>query len=359
MIHALIMAGGTGTRFWPASRRARPKQLLALSGQRTMIQETVDRLEGLTAPENVLIITNQQLVDAIREQVPQVPASQIVGEPCKRDTAPCVGLAALQMLKSDPEATMVVMPSDHVIRPAATFRQALTTAVDFVERNDDAIVTFGIQPTYPATSFGYIEGGETLESTPMGDVQRIKTFREKPNSMVAAEYIASGTYYWNAGIFVMKAKTVVEALRKFEPEMLAGLERIEAARGTPQAREVFDREFESMTGKAIDIAVMERYDRAAVMAAPFQWDDLGNWQALGRMVESDENANARLGSHVAIRTRNCIVRTEDDHLIVTVGVEDLIVVHTDDATLVARRFDEESLRDVVKTLEAQGYDRYL
>ena len=214
MLHAIVMAGGSGTRFWPASRAALPKQLLPLAGDRTLLENTIERLEGLVPPDRTMVVTSARLLDAVRAQLPGLPESGLVGEPCKRDTAPCIGLAALLVSRTDPDATMAVMPSDHVIRPAEKFRDAIRQGERLVAATPGRLVTFGIRPTYPAESFGYIQQGEPLpvgaDDSPACAVAR---FREKPPASVAREYLAAGTYLWNAGIFVWKAATILAALR--------------------------------------------------------------------------------------------------------------------------------------------------
>jgi len=202
MLHAVIMAGGSGTRFWPLSRAATPKQLLQLTGKRSMIQMTVDRLGDLVGPDRTMIVTNRRQVASIAEQLPELASGAIVGEPCKRDTAPCIGLAANRVLRDDPNAVMAVMPADHVIEPDDVFQQAIRLAADLVEQSPGRIVTFGIKPTYPAEIFGYIHRGEALDEPPDGGVYRVEQFREKPDARAAAEYLESGEYYWNSGIFV-------------------------------------------------------------------------------------------------------------------------------------------------------------
>lgn len=363
MLHAIIMAGGAGTRFWPASRAARPKQLLDLVGGRTMIQATLDRLGDLVSPERTLVVTNERLVDAIRQQLPQLPAHAVVGEPCKRDTAPCIGLAAILVSREDDDATMVVMPADHVIETDEQFRGAVTYAAELVERQPERIVAFGVRPTYPAESFGYIERGEALKdaataSAPLKTFQ-VSRFREKPTAEVARQYLETGKCYWNAGIFVWKAKTILAALEKHEPEMYGHLQRIGEAFGKPDYADVFAREFAAIRGKSIDYAVMERHDAVIVVEAPYQWDDVGNWPSLARLRGTDENENTLAGKHLAINTRGTIVRSSNDHLVVTVGMEDCIVVHTPDATLVANKNDEESIRKVVELLKERGWEEYL
>lgn len=359
MLHAIIMAGGAGTRFWPASTKATPKQLLQLVGDATMIRQTVDRLAGLVESAQTLIVTNEQLVEPIREQLPELPAASIVGEPCKRDTAPCIGLAALLVSREDPDATMAVMPADHVIRATDKFQAALTQAAAMVDREPEQIVTFGIRPTYPAEIFGYIQRGERASALGAAPAFSVKQFREKPDAATAAEYLASGDYYWNSGIFVWKARTILDALAKRQAAMLTHLQKIVDVWGTDDQPKVFAEEFAAIEGISIDYAVMEHATNVAVIEAPFDWDDLGGWQSLTRLLGEDERGNTIVGKHLGLKTTDSIVRTSDEHLVVTLGLEDTIVVHTPNATLVANKNDEESIRKVVKELEKRGWAEYL
>ncbi len=368
MLHALIMAGGAGTRFWPVSRRQRPKQLLQLAGDASLLQQTVTRLEGLVPADQVLVMTNEALVAPVRQQLPQVPGDSIIGEPAKRDTAPCVALAAAILVERDPEAVMVVTPADHVIRPVEVFQQAIAYAVKLVERDPARLVTFGIKPTYPAESFGYIERGELLEGESLeqgtsGSAEpqayRVRQFREKPDHATATEYLASGSFYWNAGIFVWKAQTILAALGRFEPEMVEHVSTIAKHWHGDRRDEQFRESFSAISGKSIDYAVMEHYDNVVVVEAPFEWDDLGSWKALARLEGSDAQGNSIVGRHLGESTRNCIIHSDGRHLIATYNVDNLIIVHTDDATLVACRDSEESVRALVAALKERGWDDYL
>ncbi len=364
MLHAVIMAGGSGTRFWPESRHERPKQLLNLIGERTMIQATVDRLGDLIPTERVLIVTGKRLVPQIAEQLPSLPASSLLGEPCKRDTAPCIGLAAFQVSRHDPEAIMVVMPSDHVISPDRTFQQSLQLAADLVEESPGRIATFGIRPCYPAESFGYIERGAQLKLERTIDNRliyafEVEQFREKPKADVARQYVASGAFYWNAGIFAWKASTILSALEKYQPEMYARLKTIAAAFGTLEYEAVLEREFTAIRPVSIDYAVMEHADDIVVIEAPFAWDDVGSWQSIARLRGGDADGNTISGRHLSFKTTGSIIRSTGDHLVATLGVADCIVVHTPDATLVANKHDEESIRQLVKLLEERGWKEYL
>ena len=360
MLHAVIMAGGSGTRFWPASRAATPKQLLSLAGDSTMIRQTYERLGDLVTPEQTLIVTNHRLVDTIRGQLPELPATAVVGEPCKRDTAPCIGLAALLVSQNDPDATMAVMPADHVIRSVGQFQDAIRQAAGMVDRQPEQIVTFGIRPNYAAEIFGYIQRGARIDvPEAVAEAHLVKQFREKPDAATATEYVASGDYYWNSGIFIWKAKTIRDALAERQPEMLSHLEKIVAAWGSDQQQQVFTEEFTAINGISIDYAVMEHAQNVAVIEAPYDWDDLGSWQSLTRLRGADQHGNTVVGKHLGLNTHGTIVRSTDDHLVVTLGLEDLIVVHTPDATLVAHKNDEESIRQVVKELESRGWNEYL
>jgi mannose-1-phosphate guanylyltransferase len=360
MLHAVIMAGGTGTRFWPASRATTPKQLLSLVGKATMIRQTYDRLDGLVTPEQTLIITNRKLVEPIKAQLPELPATQVVGEPCKRDTAPCIGLAALLVSRHDPDATMVVMPADHVIRSSDRFQAAVRQAVELVQKRPKRIVTFGIQPTYPAEIFGYIQRGAAIDTR--GDAAptyTVKRFREKPNAATAAEYVGSGDFFWNSGIFIWKAKTILDALAEQQPLMLEHLKKIVAAWGTDKQTQVFNEQFAAIEGISIDYAVMEHAKDVAVIVAPYDWDDLGSWLSLARLLGTDKDENTIVGKHLGMNTKGTIIRTTDDHLVVTLGLKDCLIVHTPDATLVANKNDEESIRNIVKQLDQRGMTEYL
>ncbi len=354
MLHAIIMAGGSGTRFWPASRRLRPKQLLALSGDRTMLQGTLERLGDLVPADRQMILTNRDLVPAVSEQLPQLPIENIVGEPCKRDTAPCIGLAAALVQHRDPDAIMAVMPSDHVIRSDEQFQSGLAAAEQLIIEDPTRIVTFGIRPTYAAESFGYIQRGGSIKAPGSIAAFDVESFREKPDRQTAQQYVDSGTYYWNSGIFVWRASTILDALESNAPEMFQNLSCIADAIGTNRYEEVLEKEFTAIQGTSIDYAVMEGYPNVTTIEAPFTWDDLGSWQSLSRLNEPDAHGNTVVGSHLGIDSSGCIIVTEKGHTIATIDVQDLIVVQTKDATLVAPKHAEERVREIVQRLGDQN-----
>jgi mannose-1-phosphate guanylyltransferase len=359
MLYAVIMAGGSGTRFWPESRADRPKQLLKLAGRETLIRATIARLRELVPPERILVVTNERLVEPIRRELPELPPESVLGEPCRRDTAPCIGLAASLLLRREPEAVMAVMPADHLISQVEEFQAAIGFAERLIAEQPQRLVTFGIPPTYPAEVFGYIERGEPI-SRPAADpaAYRVQMFREKPDAATAREFLASGRFYWNSGIFVWRAATIDAALAKFEPEMHRRLAAI-AQSDERLFPEVFRREFEAIQGKSIDYAVMERHDDVAVIEAPFDWDDVGSWRSLARHYPADEHGNTVIGRHLGVHSSGCIVRGDDERLIVTLGVKDCIIVHTPDATLVANKHDEEAVRHVVAELKQRGWEEFL
>lgn len=357
MIHAVIMAGGSGTRFWPQSRQRLPKQLLKLAGDRTMIQQTLDRCAGLVDHASFWVVTNSVQVEKTREQLPELPAENVLTEPCARNTAPCVGLSAIHALHRDPEAILFIMPADHVISPIDVFQAATRKAVDVVQADASRLVLFGITPSFPATGYGYIERGGLMEGH--DGVFDVESFREKPALELAEQYVGAGNFYWNCGIFCWKAATIMEHLQQYEPESWQRLQTIAQAIGTPEYDAVLAAEFPQMNSISIDYAVLERASGVTVLEAPYNWDDVGSWLAVPRLAGTDDQGNTIDGDVVSIDTSNTIVRTTDDHLVATLGVEDLIIVHTPDATLVARRDDSERIKQILAELKERGADQYL
>ena len=355
MLHAVIMAGGSGTRFWPQSRRELPKQFLKLAGPRTMIQATVDRCRPWIPLRQITIVAGESHIPTAREQLPELPAENFFAEPCARNTAPCIALAALQLVARDPDAIMVVLPADHVIEPAAAFQEAVERAADIVQAESDQLVLFGVRPTFPATGYGYIEQGSAARQ----GSRTVASFREKPRLEVAEEFVRRGTFLWNCGIFIWRARQILDAIREFQPAMTAGLETLCRAVGTERWTATVADEFPRWPSISIDYAVLEQATRILVLEAPFTWDDVGSWRAVQRLLGSDTNSNTIDGRHIGVDTSGCIVRSSDQHLIATLGVNDLIVVHTADATLVANKRDEEAVRQLVDLLKAQGLQQYL
>lgn len=355
MLHAIVMAGGSGTRFWPKSRRNRPKQLLRLHGDATMLQQTVARVATMIPAERTYVITGADQAEATKGQLPQLPPENVVAEPCPRDTAACVGLAALIVAKADPDGTMIVMPADHVIQPAEKFLATVEAAARVIDEDPTAFVTFGIRPTRPETGYGYIERGELLGQPGGIALNRVVQFREKPDRETAERFLAEGRFAWNSGIFVWRARAILDALKQHRPNLYAALERVGKALGTPEEAEAIAREYPAMEKVPIDKAVMEKASNVRVLEVVYDWNDVGDWRALTSLVEPDAKGNTVQGDVHAVETSNCIVVSDDGGLIATLGVDDLVIVQSGGATLVARKDQLDRLKGLVEGLDKAGF----
>lgn len=359
MLHAMIMAGGGGTRFWPRSRQKRPKQFLTLTGERSLLQQAFDRTEGQVSLERLWVITAGAHGPEVARQLPGLSPDRIVGEPCGRDTAACIALGAALIARQDPDAVMLAMPADHVIEPVQEFRRAARVAEQMAEEHPEALITFGIPPTFPSTGYGYIHRGPQTASRQGIGVYRVQAFREKPAADLAEQFLAAGDYYWNSGIFVWKTATILAALQKRQPPLHAAVQRIAAAWPTPERETVLRREYEALERLSIDYAVMEGASDVLAIQAPFRWDDVGSWLALERMHPQDAENNTVLAQHCGMKTRDCLIVGDPAHLIATVGVDNLLIVQDGDVTLVADRRDESSVKQLVELLKKKGLEKYL
>jgi len=368
MFHAVILAGGSGKRFWPRSRVRRPKQLLCLTQRPhrgrtsapTLIQAAVAQLRGLFSLQRMLIVTNRAQVAATRSQLPGFPAENIIGEPESRDSAAAIGLAAVMLRCRDPDAVMAVMPVDQQVRPRRRLHQALRLAANLAAENR-LLVTFGVRPREPSVLFGYIERGVPLRvTTPLPfPVFRVARFWEKPNSARAACFVRSGRHYWNSGAFVWRADDILLAISRHAPVLAAGLKRIESAMGHTRFNRALAREYTSLPRISIDYAVMEKARNVVVVAVDYEWNDVGSWLALARLCPQDAAGNTWQAEHVALDTQGCIVAAERGHLIAALGVQNLIIVHTHDATLVCDRARAADVKVLVDLLARRGYHQYL
>ena len=341
-MQALILAGGSGTRFWPLSRRKRPKQLLALEGDRSLLQETVDRLHPLIPAENIWVCTNERLAEAVREQLPEVPAQQILCEPEGRNTAPAIGWSLISMSAAQRNEIVAVLPSDHRFGDPEGFRETLTRAGRVAER-DDRVMTLGVKPRWAETGYGYLELGNALEGGE--EAYEVAHFREKPDAATAEKYLAGGKHLWNAGIFVFKGTTLLRHLAHFEPEIGAGLEAIEAS--PEKVAELFP----TLPSISIDYAVMERLKGIATVPLDCGWSDLGSWEALTEVIPADEKGNRERGDTLALDSSNNLLFA-DQGQVVTLGVENLVVVRTGDTVLVMPRDRSQDVRNIVDRLKA-------
>jgi mannose-1-phosphate guanylyltransferase len=353
------MAGGGGTRFWPRSRQKRPKQFLTLVGDRTLVQQALDRVEELAPAERTWVITAAAHVEEVGRQLGRLPAGHIVGEPCGRDTAACIALGAALVAREDPKAVLLVTPADHVIEPVQEFRRAAHAAAQLADEHPEALITFGIPPTFPATGYGYIHRGPELTQRQGVGFSRARGFREKPQADVAEQFLVSGEYFWNSGIFVWRAAAVLDELRRQEPKLHAAVQRIAEAWPTDGRDDVFRHEYEALGRISIDHAVMEHAREVLVAQAPFRWDDVGSWLAVERMHPQDADGNTVLAAHCGLNTKRCIVVSDKGHLIATAGVADLLIVQEGDATLVADRRDEGAVKQLVELLKNKGLEKYL
>lgn len=352
---ALIMAGGRGERFWPKSRRELPKQFLSLTDDgKTMIQLTVERILPLVEMDDIYIVTNKDYKHLVREQLPEIPEENILCEPVGRNTAPCIGLGAIHIMKKYNDAVMYVLPSDHLIKFNNMFLASLKDAREVAIQGDN-LVTLGITPDHPETGYGYIKIGKSAAENRAYLVER---FVEKPSLEVAKEYLATEEYLWNSGMFVWKVSTILMNIQKHMPNMYQNLMRIQAAIGTEEEEAVLNREFSSMESQSIDYGIMEKAGNIYILPGTFGWDDVGSWLAVGRIKKTNESGNVVNGNIITISTHNCIIQG-DKKLIATVGIEDLIIVDTDDATLICAKDSAGDIKKVLENLKICNRDEYI
>ncbi|ACL71031.1 mannose-1-phosphate guanylyltransferase [Halothermothrix orenii] len=358
MVTALIMAGGEGTRFWPLSRSNRPKQFLKLTDdQKTMLQETVERIKELVPPDKVFIATNESYKEAIKKQLPEVPEENIIIEPYKRDTAACIGLASLYIEKKFPGSTMVVLPADHLIKNKERFINILQKAVMTAAVGPN-LVTIGIEPTHPETGYGYIHFGELLHTIDEDRVYQVKEFTEKPDLDTAREFLEEGTYLWNSGMFVWRVETIQDKIEKHMPELSKAMERIRQALGTDLEDKVVREEFKELEGISIDYGIMEKASDIYVIPGDFGWDDLGSWPALERVKKVDKDGNVVLGKHYGIDTKNSIIHSEDK-VVTTIGLKDIVIVNTRDAILICDKKRAQEVKEIREILHRNGMEECL
>jgi len=351
MLHAMIMAGGGGTRFWPRSRKRTAKQVLNVVGERSLIQATMDRLSPVIPPERLWVLTNEHLRDTVIEQLPEIPKRQILAEPAQRNTAPAIGLAAHILHSVDRDAVMGVFPADHIVDKPAPYRAVLKSALKGAR--DGNLMVIGIQPRWPETGYGYIQSGAPVAAgSPFATVA---AFREKPDRVTAARYAADGHHLWNAGMFLFPPAVMLEELRKHAPEIAALLPALPAR--VSEDETALERFYQAAPSVSIDVAVMERSARALVVRAGFAWDDLGSWAALGE--ETGRSGNATRGRTLLLDSAG-VVAFADGGMVAAVGAKDLVIAHTRDATLVCPKDRVQEVRDLVARLRAEpGGDAFL
>lgn len=345
-IAVCVMAGGIGERFWPLSRTMRPKQLLAITGEKTMLRETIMRHAGLSDNENVYVITTKEQSELIVKELPEIPRKNVIPEPCGRNTAPCVALGAALMFAKDPECVMVVVSSDHHIPDSEAYRQTISDAITLA-RQEHALVTIGVVPRYPETGYGYIEGKTEISYPGKTKGLKVTRFLEKPPLTVAEVLYKTPGVFWNAGMFVFRAADILEAFARFMPESNAELKEIIKKAGTPDERAAIENYYRAVEKISIDNAVMEKADNVAVMAAEFKWNDVGSWTSASAHWPEDEKGNRLKGEIKLLECEDCIVGNYHEGLVGVIGLKDVVVIRTDDATLVCAK---DKVQDVKKLL---------
>lgn len=355
--YAVIMAGGGGTRLWPLSRTTKPKQMLSLFDERTLFQTAVHRLDGLFPPERIFVVTVEEQADELRSQTPEIPYSNFILEPKPRGTASVVGLAALVIENKDPQAVMAVLTADHFIKDEVKFRQILENAYKVALSNQ--LVTLGIEPTFPATGFGYIQSGDALEDFPDLQAFKVLSFKEKPNEAQAATMLATGDHVWNSGMFVWQVQTILKEFHRQMPDLFQSLDLIKNSLGKKEEGQVLRKEWDRIQPETIDYGIMERAENVAVLsAAGLGWSDVGSWDSLFDVLPADPDGNIIMGGqHLALDTKDTLVYVNQEHrLVVTIGVDDLVIVDTGDVLLVCRKDQAQRVRQVVNQLKVEDQE---
>ncbi len=348
MVKAVIIAGGRGERFWPKSRIRTPKQLLPIASKKSMIYETVKRISPLVTSKDILIIARRGLGARIKKDLPKIPTKNIISEPFGRDTAAAVGLGAILAEKKDPDSVMVVLPADHVIGEPKKFLKTLRVAIK-AARDTDNLVTMGIKPNRPETGYGYIEIGSPVRQFASSPVYEVKRFAEKPDRKKALKFMKSGRYLWNSGMFIWRTSVILKAMRKHMPQLYRGLLEIQEALGTSQEKKAIEKVYKKLDKISIDYGIMEKAKNTLVVKADYLWDDVGNWQALERISVKDKERNITKGEVSSLDTRDSIILC-DKGMVGTIGIKDLIIISTEDATLICPKDRAQEVKELVHKL---------
>ena len=351
MRHAVIMAGGAGVRLWPLSRKDRPKQLLRLFSGKSLLRESYERVSAMLPPERINVITGQTHLPGVAAELPELPADNLMGEPRGRDTANAVALAAAVLGRRDPEAVIGTFTADHIITPLERFRAAVEKAYQTAEQQPDALVTMGISPSRPDHNYGYVQRGESVGE----GVYRVRRFTEKPDVATAKRYLESGEFYWNSGMFVWRASTILDQLERHLPASREAARRIAAVWQTAERQRELESLYPTLEKISIDFAVMERAEKVLVVEMDCAWIDVGSWPAVEAVLGADDAGNVSAADRVIHHgSRGNIVVSEEPHLIATIGVDDLVIIHSPDATLVCKKGEVQSIKEVVERVR-QGH----
>ena len=342
----VIMAGGVGSRFWPMSTPECPKQFIDVFGTgRTFLQMTFDRFKGVVEPDNVWVVTSEKYADLVKTQLPEIPVGNILLEPCRRNTAPCIAYVSWRIKAKNPNANLVITPSDHLVTDVVEFQRVINSALKF-SAETDAIVTLGMHPTRPETGYGYIQADLQSPSLVNKEIFRVDSFREKPDLATATEYVKKDEFYWNSGIFVWSVKTIVNALRVYQPELAAIFENMMPIYGTDKEQATINEEFPKCENISIDYAVMEKADEIFVFPADFGWSDVGTWGSLHTIAEKDANGNNAIGQNIRFyESKNCVVHTTEERRVIIQGLEDYIVAEKDNTLLICKLSEEQRIKE--------------
>ncbi|QIA08011.1 mannose-1-phosphate guanylyltransferase [Draconibacterium halophilum] len=356
-LYTLIMAGGSGTRFWPSSKTVKPKQYLNIFGDKSLLQDTIERFATFTKKENIYIVSSATQAKILEEQTPMLPKENLIYEPIGRNTLPCIGLAAMYAERENQDGVMVVSPSDHLIKNNALFEDTVLAAAKIANERD-GIVTLGITPTYPATGYGYVKTAEDITGDEKIKQFKVERFVEKPDEATATNYLKQGGFYWNSGLFVFKVSVFLKAVEQFAPDLYADLRKIQADLGNPGYPETLDTIYRAVESISVDYGIMEHAKNIYLVEGNFDWNDLGSWESVYQTDEKDENGNAGKGEAIFLDSNNSYVST-DDGLVAVVGLDDVIVVRDGNTTLVCKRDNAEDIKKIVEQLKAKNKSEYL
>lgn len=344
--HLVIMAGGVGSRFWPMSTEENPKQFIDILGVgRTLLQLTYDRFAGVCPPENVWVVTNAIYVDKVKEQLPDIPASNILSEPCRRNTAPCIAYVSWRIKAKDPDANIVVSPSDHIVMNVTEFQRVITSTLQFASETD-AILTLGMKPTRPETGYGYIQADLAQQSMRNREIFMVDSFREKPDLETAKEYIKHNNYFWNAGIFVWNVRTIFNAFRMYRPLIANMFEEMIPVFGTEKEQEVVNAKYPECENISVDYAILENAEEIFVFPADFGWSDLGTWGSLHNLSNKDDDNNAVISPNVRLfESSNCVINVENAKQVAIQGLDGYIVAERDGRLLICKLSEEQRIKE--------------
>jgi mannose-1-phosphate guanylyltransferase len=356
-LYTLIMAGGSGTRFWPRSKNAKPKQYLNIFGDDSLLQSTIKRFSTFTETENIYIVSGKSQAKVLEEQTSMLPKNNLIYEPVGKNTLPCIGLAALFAEKENADGIMVVSPSDHLIENDELFKNTVLAAAKIADEKN-GIVTIGITPTYPATGYGYVQTAANITGLEKINQFKVERFVEKPDESTATEYLKQGGFYWNSGLFVFKVSVFLDAVKEFAPQLYSELRKIQAAIGTPSYETTLDTIYRAVESISVDYGIMEHAKNIYLVEGNFVWNDLGSWESVYLTDKKDKNGNAGTGESMFLETKNSYVYSEKG-LVAVVGMEDVIVVQDGDTTLVCKRENAEDIKKIVDRLKSENKKQYL